>query len=237
MRFFKTIEAQLINRTSQVPRYWSNRELRHCAGMVQGDVSNVSGWKDEDKQGGHYRDYFPGATSYTVTNYGGTSGFQGGAGEIFMDLSAPLPRELHGAFDAVLCHTVLEHVFDVNTAFRNLAEMTRDLLLVVVPFCQAQHELPSFGDYWRFTPSSLRELCHCNGLTVLYESSNVDAGCGNYLLFVASRKPERYPQWVRIYSPLGLQGKWIGNTWWQRIVPHLWIRKIAETTVKENDRS
>ncbi len=94
-----------------------------------------------------YRDYFPKATTYTVTNFGGERGLQRQEGEIFLDLEKALPDSLRGKFDVVFNHTTLEHVFDCQLAFKNLSEMSRDILITVVPFCQNQHELPSFKDY------------------------------------------------------------------------------------------
>ena len=56
-----------------------------CAlGVFFGDMffrQNVSGWRDEDKTGGHYRDYFSAATSYAISNYRGESGITGVTGE------------------------------------------------------------------------------------------------------------------------------------------------------------
>ncbi len=190
---------------------------------MQGAVVNVSGWRDEDKQGNHYKDYFPKATSYTITNYSGESGYQGTEGEIPLDLREPLPPELKLRFDAALCHTVLEHIFDVKMAFANLASITRDLLIVIVPFCQNQHELASFADYWRFTPSCLRSLYSQNGMTVIFESSNEDFASANYLFFVGTHHLERYSDLLRAYGPLGPQGRWIGNSWWQKALPKLWV--------------
>jgi hypothetical protein len=110
-------------------------------------------------------------------------------------------------------------------AFGNLSSLTKDLLIIVVPFCQVQHELASFGDYWRFTPSCLRELYSRNQMRVIYESSNEDFASANYLFFVGTRYPERYSETLKAYRPLGLQGRWIGNSWWQKIFPRLWIGK------------
>jgi len=220
------IKVEILNRTAQVARYWSNEELQRLSKIVSGDVVNVSGWKDEDKQGRHYREYFHQARSYTVTNYYGESGFQNAPGELLLNLNTPLRPSLRARFDVVLCHTVLEHVFDVCTAFSNLASMTRDLLIVVVPFCQIQHELASFGDYWRFTPTCLRELYARSGLAVIYESSNEDFACGNYVLFCGSRYPERHRGLLPSYMPLGLQGSWIGQHWTVRFLPKLWVRRV-----------
>lgn len=220
------IKVELLNRTAQVARYWSNEELQRLSAIVSGDVLNVSGWRDEDKQGRHYRDYFPQARSYTVSNYYGECGLQNAAGEVLLDLNKPLLPSLQWKFDAVLCHTVLEHVFDVWTAFANLALLTRDLLIVIVPFCQIQHELASFGDYWRFTPTCLRELYARTGLTVIYEGANKDFACGNYVMFCGARHAERHCGRLRDFEPLGLQGTWIGRHWIVRLLPKLWIRRV-----------
>ena len=64
-----------------------------------------------------------------------------------MDLAVPLPVELENQFDVVFNHTTLEHIFDIFTAFQNLCRLTKDILIIVVPFLQEQHE--NFGDYWR----------------------------------------------------------------------------------------
>src|SRR5688572_11105318 len=122
------------------PRVWSNEELKKIGKLLQGSIVNVSGWKDEDKEGGHYANYFPRATEYTITNYSSTyKGFQGGSNEIGLDLTAPLAQELVGRFDTVFNHTTLEHIFEVQTAFANLSKMAKENVLVIVPFLQQQH--------------------------------------------------------------------------------------------------
>ncbi|MDO9450725.1 MAG: hypothetical protein Q7J21_09590 [Rugosibacter sp.] len=73
------------------PRNWSNAELRKLAPLFDGAVINVSGWRDEDKTGGHYRDYFHSAKSYGLSNYRGKSGITGAESEVFIDLEADLP--------------------------------------------------------------------------------------------------------------------------------------------------
>lgn len=146
-----------IDRIFRLPRIWSNRELRKFSHLFTGDVVNVSGWKDEDKEGERYKNYFQNASSYSLTNYVAEArGFQGYEDEIFLDLSKPIPAELHGKFDVVFNHTVLEHVFEVNQAFENLCNMTRDILIVVVPFLQEMHG--EYGDYWRFTPQAMKNV-------------------------------------------------------------------------------
>jgi hypothetical protein len=203
-------------------REWSNRELRRFSAELGGAVVNVSGAHDDDKQGRRYRDYFPAASSYDITNYKGFRGTTGSHGEIFLDLTDELPPELHRRFDVVVNHTTLEHVYDVHTAFRRLCEMTRDLVIVVVPFVQVTHWSDSFGDFWRFTPMGLRRMYEDNDLTVVHEAAGPRHGEPIYLLFVGSRHPERWTGTrpaERIDTPIG---QWIGrHLWADRVVPRL----------------
>ena len=192
-------------------RKWSNRVLRTIAPKFEGEMVNVSGWDDRDKEGGHYRDYFVGARSYMRTNYPGHRGFGGAADEVQLDLCEPLPDELRRRFDVAFNHTVLEHIFDVRTAFANLCEMSRDAVIVVVPFSQVQHESDSYGDYWRFTPTCLRRLFKDNGMEVVFEAESPHHDASIYLLFVGSRNPERYTS-LR-YRRISEAGSWIGRSY------------------------
>lgn len=200
----------LTDRMYLLARKWSNRELRKVGPVFAGEVANVSGWDDRDKEGGRYESYFPGATSYTRTNYGGYRGFQGDSGEILLDLTQDLPQELHARFDVVFNHTTLEHIFDVTKAFSNLCAMTRDAVVLVVPFSQVQHESESFADFWRFTPTCIRELFRANGLQVIYESESPHKNAAIYLFFAASRFPLRYQNKLSSPRPIRRAGSWIG---------------------------
>ena len=178
-------------RRFRAPRLWSNRVLREIAPLFPGDVINVSGWHDDDKEGGKYRNYFTNARSYTVTNYGGHRGDISG-GDISLNLEANLPGELHGCADVIFNHTTLEHVFDVFTAVSNLCNMTRDVVIVVVPAFQEEHASESFGDYWRFMSGGVRQLFAVNGFTTMYLVSSQCRNSPVYHLCVASRSPERW---------------------------------------------
>ena len=197
----------------RIPRIWSNQELKKVAHLFSGDVANISGGDDIDKEGSHYKDYFNKASSYTITNYGGASfrGFQDRLGEIQLDLTEPLPDNLRKKFDVVLNHTTLEHVFDVVTAFHNICEMTRDIAIVVVPFCQTQHESSAFNDFWRFTPTSIRELFRREGLETLYEASNEKFNESVYLFMIASRSPEKWINHIPKKICTQNVGEWIGR--------------------------
>ncbi len=200
----------LTDRKYDLARRWSNRELRRLAPSFDGAVVNVSGWDDRDKQGGRYAEYFTGASSYDRTNYTGHNGFQGDSGEISLDLTQPIPDQLKARFDVVFNHTTLEHIFDVNTAFANLCAMSRDVVIVVVPFSQVQHESQSWGDFWRFTPTCLRKLFEVNGLSVVYEAESPDKNAAIYLLFVGSRQPDRWRGVLPNHQRIKLAGRWIG---------------------------
>ncbi len=177
-------------------RVWSNQELGRLGPHFRGDVVNVSAWRDEDKQGRRYRDYFPNARTYAVTNY--PSPRKGldhtDLPSIHLDLTAPVPGELRDRFDVVLSHTTLEHVFDVHAAARTLAALTRDVLILVVPLKQPVHGLDEGeGDFWRFTPMALDRLFEPHGLRPVYRATNEQPWWDVYVVWVGSRHPERWP--------------------------------------------
>lgn len=175
------------------PRKWSNTELRKFAGLFEGDVVNVSAWRDEDKEGKKYRSYFGKAESYSITNYDAEKrGFQGQEGETFLDLEKVLPEELVEKFDVVFNHTTLEHIYDFRTAFQNLCAMSRDIVIVVVPFVQQMHA--DYGDFWRFTPQALKHMFEEQGLEVAYLSFNNGFKDSVYLFCIASKKPSKWRQ-------------------------------------------
>tara|TARA_R110002049_G_scaffold179623_1_gene346662 strand:- start:345 stop:1052 length:708 start_codon:yes stop_codon:yes gene_type:complete len=178
------------DRKFRAPRIFSNVALREIAAQCHGDVVNVSAWRDEDKEGARYKDYFPNADTYSITNYvSDARGFQGDLeNEIFLDLTKPLPEALYKRFDIVLNHTVLEHVFEINTAFTNLCLMSRSRVIIVVPFLQEQHA--HYGDYWRFTPLCVEKLFHVNHFKLEYINYNDQGDASIYI--VASGVCENY---------------------------------------------
>jgi len=180
-----------IDRKYRLPRVWSNGELKKFAHRFDGDIVNVSGWQDGDKQGNCYRDYFTQAKTYTITNYKSEHrGFQGYENEIFLDLEKSLPENLIGKFDVVFNHTVLEHVFEVNTAFKNLCLMSKDIVIIVVPFLQEMHT--NYGDYWRFTPLTIKKLFEVNNLSLLYLSFNSHKNASTYIFAIATKNESKW---------------------------------------------
>lgn len=174
-------------------RQWSNDELRKFGSLFRGDVINVSGWHDGDKKGGEYRDYFPNRTSYTISNIGGERGSTGRPDEIFLDLTQQVPEVYRGRYDVVFNHTVLEHIYDIRTAVANLCTLSRDLVVIVVPFQQVVHfAAGSFLDFWRPTPFALSNLFGENGYSLVYCSMNDNPVYSVYTFCIATSDPAKW---------------------------------------------
>lgn len=176
-------------------RNWSNSELARLGRLFQGDIVNVSGWLDSDRSGSgkNYIEYFPNHTSYTITNYPGMRGLETSPNSIPLDLEKEVPQELQNRFDVVFNHTTLEHIFDVTAAVDSLAQLSRDIVIIIVPFLQHQHyDEESYGDYWRFTPMALDRLFAANGFTTIYASANEQSWYPVYIFYVASRHPDKW---------------------------------------------
>ncbi len=181
------------DRVHKIPRQWSNAELARFAHLFSGDVVNVSGWMDIDKEGRRYKDYFKNASSYSITNFKSEArGFQGFENEIFLDLEQNLPEDLKRKFDVVFNHTTLEHIFEVDRAFSNLCEMSKDVVIVVLPFLQQYHA--DYGDYWRFSPQAAKRLFEKNGMELVYQSFNGDLCSSVYVFSIAVRNPEKWKE-------------------------------------------
>lgn len=181
-------------RRNQVrPREWSNKELARVAPMFDGAVINVSGWRDEDQRGGHYRDYFCRARSYVVSNFRGARGMENEPGDaVYIDLEDSLPAELAGRYQVAFNHTTLEHVFEIRRAIANICTLSSDAVILVTPFLQSVHfEEGAFGDYWRPTPMCLNRILADNGFTTMYQAANDTPWHYVYLFTVAVRDVDR----------------------------------------------
>ncbi len=176
-------------------RNWSNYELARFGHLFKGDIVNVSGWLDSDRSGSgkKYIEYFPNHASYSITNYPGARGLEESPKSIPLDLEQKTPLELNNRFDVAFNHTTLEHIFDVTTAIKSLACLSRDIIILVVPFIQPQHyDDGSYGDYWRFTPMLLDRLFGMRGFKTVYVSANEQNWFPVYIFYIASRYPERW---------------------------------------------
>lgn len=196
------------------PRLWSNKELKKIAHLFTGMIINVSGAQDSDKEvksyfkylltkdvdcGNKYQQYFVNATKYYISNYyednrrGHLQNDAEDTKKIYINLDEPIRDELKGKFDVVFNHTVLEHVFDIFTAFKNLCMMSKDIVIIIIPSVQMVHDYNgAYKDYWRFTPFAIDELFKKNGMKVLYRSSNKPISGSVYYFYVASKSPEKW---------------------------------------------
>lgn len=82
--------------------------------------------------------------------------------------------------DLILCTETLEHVRDPGLFLNEAARAARPgaTLLITVPFSARWHFIPH--DYWRFTPSSLRDLLDSHGFTttaVFARGNHVTVAC------------------------------------------------------------
>lgn len=202
-----------VDRVFRAARIWSNDELGKIASFYKGLVINVSAGEDIDKQGKTYEQYFTEAESYWLSNYspGAFRGYAGRENELLIDLTAPLPKEHQRSFDVALNHTTLEHIFEVKTAFHNLCELSSDTVILIVPFCQVQHENVGYQDFWRFTPTCLRRMFADEGMEVIYESADNQFNTSVYLFVVASRNPERWREKMPSWKPLEKVASWVGR--------------------------
>ncbi|MCD4668330.1 MAG: hypothetical protein K8R44_07065 [Sulfurimonas sp.] len=183
-----------MDKKFRVPRVWSNRELGKFAGLFNRKVVNVSGWKDIDKEGKKYKDYFSNTSEYWITNYKAEArGFQGNQkNEIFLDLEEDLDSTMYGKFNVVFNHTVLEHIFNLNKAFENLCKLSDDIVIIVVPFLQEQHA--DYGDYWRFTPLAVEKLFIQNNFELLYINYNDAEDDSIYIFAIATKTKDKWKE-------------------------------------------
>lgn len=182
-----------IDKKFRAPRKWSNQELRKFSSLFKGKLVNVSAWKDSDKEGLKYKDYFIEAHDYWLTNLekDNARGYQGNLkNEIILDLRNNLPKTLEGHFDAAFNHTTIEHIFEVDKAFENLCKISKDIVILIVPFLQEQHA--PYGDFWRFTPLAVKKLFKKNGMELIYINFNNVADASIYIFAIGSKMSQNW---------------------------------------------
>ena len=74
-------------------------------------------------------------------------------GQKYLDITSEI--QIEEKFDLVLCTNVLEHIFDVKPAIKNLNYLLKEngQLVISVPFIYPLHYEPK--DFWRFTEHAL----------------------------------------------------------------------------------
>ena len=180
-----------IDRKFRVPRIWSNKELKKFSHLFKGNIVNVSGRNDEDKEGSVYKLYFPNASNYFITNYEEKKELVPKE-SIYLNLeNKTINKKLISKFDVVFCHTVLEHVFDIFTSFKNLCLLSKDIVIIVVPYLQQIHG-KGYYDYWRFTPYTIKRLFEMNRFNLLYCSSNGSDYSSIYLFCIGTKNKKKW---------------------------------------------
>ena len=77
-------------------------------------------------------------------------------GHKYLDITSEI--QIEEKFDLVLCTNVLEHIYDIKSAIKNLNFLLKEKghLVVSVPFIYPLHDEPE--DFWRFTEHALKNL-------------------------------------------------------------------------------
>lgn len=213
-------------------QFFANRMLRRYAPHFLGDIVNVSGWDDRDAEGGFYHDYFPEATSYSVTNAPtdgkgvGSIKPSHGITEIALDLEASLEPKMTKAYDLVLNVCTLEHIFDIETAFANLCTMSRDAVILVVPAIQQIHIL-DYGDYWRMTTLGVAKMFQKHGFTPLVIEANDQPFRPVFIFAIAVRDPEAYTGKIETSLRLQMGAALFGSSLKERYIDALLSRDVA----------
>jgi len=165
-------------------RIWSNGELMQFSNLFMGTICNVSGAGDADKEGRYYRNYFINSSKYLITNL-----HKDEQTDFVLDLEVELHKDLVGICDCVFNHTVLEHVYECRRGFANLCTISRDVVIVVVPYIQQIHG-GGYKDFWRFTPDTMQHMYDENGLKLRYCSANGAERTSIYLFCIGYRDPK-----------------------------------------------
>jgi hypothetical protein len=83
-------------------------------------------------------------------------------------------------------------VYNVKKAFKNLCLLSRDVVIIVVPFLQELHWGESYKDYWRFSPYVIKKMFEENGLKLIYLNANNKKNESVYILAIGSKNFEKW---------------------------------------------
>lgn len=196
-------------------------------------ILNVGGWEDSDREGGKYRDYFADPATYHISNlHQDNERGRAANTDLDLDITQPLRSDLHGAYEIVFSHTVLEHVAKPWTAFENLASLSTDLVITVVPWKQKLHLSPgNYQDYYRFSPLALRHLAEESGLRVVYDSYTPLPALDVYILSVASFTPEKYEKFFPPLSSAEELNNEVGSFNAKALLQNIGMRLLKKFTV------
>ena len=113
-----------------------------------------------------------------------------------------LKRHRAGEADPRIAEGIQLSINAIATALRNLCALSRDVVIVVVPFLQELHwEETSYGDYWRPSPFALQRLFAENGFELVHLAYNENPTTALYLFCIASRQAAK---WAGVFPPFRL---------------------------------
>jgi hypothetical protein len=140
------------NKLASRNRRISNTWLRKNCEDVMGKVISIGSVDDSDQENSFYKEYFPNASEYLITDV-----TKGDALHMVLDV-CDMSQIIDESVGCFFCSGVLEHV---KNPFAAIDEMHRCLsqdgtLLLGLPFFQDIHLAPQ--DYWRFTPHGVDQL-------------------------------------------------------------------------------
>jgi SAM-dependent methyltransferase len=144
-----------------------------------------------------------------------------GSDENFSYLDLNLEGEIHETFDLILCNQVLEHLYNLNSAFDNLERLVRPggFLWITCPANNYRHGSPEFfsaGYSWEFLVRNLENAGFVN----------IDSGeLSSKRIYLYRHLLKIWPTNGQIQFPLlayfGVQGNIVGKVFYNlRTIPH-----------------
>jgi SAM-dependent methyltransferase len=158
-------------------------------------------------------------TSYMTLDW--PNSVHGRQPDIVGDLSKPI-NAADQSFDAVLCTEVLEHIFDIPSALREVYRLLRagGRLAGTTPFLIQLHEEPH--DYWRPTAYALRRLLSEAGFSNI-EIHPLTGYFGSIAIMLrwfplmtgATKAMQAGPEWQHLKGLASKAADWLVAAAWQ----------------------
>ncbi len=96
--------------------------------------------------------------------------------------------------------------------------MSKDIVIIVVPFLQQQHA--EYGDYWRFTPLTLKKLFEKNNMEMIYVNFNDNDKAAIYIFAIGSKHSQKWKKIlnhpdnkIKIIDRYYVGENFINNSW------------------------
>ena len=141
-----------FDRGRPIDRYYIERFLEENGASIRGDVLEIgdSVYSRKFQTGG--------ASTFSVLKHEALPR----AGRAIVGDLTDLDSLPASAFDCLICVQTLQYVFDVGAAVRGTHHLLREggVLLATVPGISqiSRYDSNLYGEYWRFTPDSVRRL-------------------------------------------------------------------------------